>query len=362
MLTTITIILVIGGLIFFHELGHFSVARLFKVGVQKFSLGLGPRLFGITRGKTHYQVAAIPLGGYVMLVGEQDEDELPEGFTPEESFANHPTWQKLLIVAAGPIFNLLLAWFIAWGLFWHYGETTILPEIGQVQENSPAAEAGLLPGDIILELNNEPVSSWEKITPVIYNSKGNPLQIKVLRKTDFNQETLIFTVTPVQRVMDNMLGREFKNWVIGVSSPEKITLEKHEFGFLESAELGLAKVWNYISGIGQFIKDALTLNVERDALVGPIGMAQIIGISAEQGLLSVLELTLFISINLGILNLLPIPMLDGGHIVFFVTEMVIGRKLPDKLKEVALRIGVLILLALMGLAVFNDVLGLIQSK
>ena len=361
MLAAITIILVIGGLIFFHELGHFLVARACGVGVSKFSLGLGPRLFGVTRHKTHYQVAAIPLGGYVMLVGEQDGESLPENFTQEESFSNHPVWQKLLIVAAGPLFNLLLAWLIAWGLLWHDGQTLIVPEIGTVQEGSPAEQAGLAPGDLILEIDGQKVSSWEKITPVIYNAKDRPLQVEVRRKTAFGTEDLTFTVTPVQHETSNALGRTFKNWIIGISPAQELTLIEQNYGFFESAVLGAGKVWSYVEAIGQFLKDALTLKVEADSLVGPIGMGQLIGMSAERGLSSVLELTLFISINLAILNLLPIPMLDGGHIVFFAVELAIGRKLPDKFKEAALRVGLLLLLCLMGLAVFNDVAGLLNG-
>ncbi len=361
MLAAVTIVLVIGGLIFFHELGHFLVARACGVGVSKFSLGLGPRLFGVTRNKTHYQVAAIPLGGFVMLVGEQEGESLPENFTPEESFSNHPTWQKLLIVAAGPVFNLLLAWLIAWGLLWQNGETVILPEIGMVQADSPAAKAGLAPGDVILRIDGREISSWEKITPIVYNAKDSPITVEVRRKTGFGTEDLAFTLTPMQQELPNVLGRTFKNWVIGVSPAQDITLIEQHYGFFESALLGLGKVWTYVEAIGQFLKDALTLKVEADSLVGPIGMGQLIGMSAERGLSSVLELTLFISINLAVLNLLPIPMLDGGHIAFFVIEMAIGRKLPDKFKETALRLGLLLLLCLMGLAVFNDVLGLLNG-
>ncbi|MBQ4132393.1 MAG: RIP metalloprotease RseP [Desulfovibrionaceae bacterium] len=361
MTAAIAIILVIGGLIFFHELGHFLVARACGVGVSKFSLGLGPRLFGITRNKTHYQVAAIPLGGFVMLVGEQEGESLPENFTPEESFSNHPTWQKLLIVAAGPVFNILIAWVLAWGLLWHNGETLIVPEVGTVQEGSPAAAAGLAPGDLILRIDGQEISSWEKITPIVYNAKDRPLEVDVRRKTAFGTEDLTFTVTPVQHEVPNVLGRSFKNWIIGIAPAQELTLVEHRYGFFESALLGVGKVWGYVEAIGQFLKDAVTLQVEADSLVGPIGMGQLIGMSAERGLSSVLELTLFISINLAVLNLLPIPVLDGGHIMFFVIEMAIGRKLPDKFKEVALRVGLLLLLSLMGLAVFNDVVGLLNS-
>ena len=202
MLATISVILVIGGLIFFHELGHFLVARLFRVGVSKFSLGFGPKLFGFTRGKTSYQIAPVPLGGYVMLVGEQEDDEIPPGFTERESFANHPTWQKLLIIAAGPIFNLLLAWVIAWGILWHYGSTYITPEVGIVQSDSPAEKAGMLSGDVILKIDGQPINSWEKITPIVFSSKGRTLDFELTRKTELGPVTLNLSIAPEQRQLE----------------------------------------------------------------------------------------------------------------------------------------------------------------
>ncbi|MEG6594060.1 site-2 protease family protein, partial [Desulfovibrio sp. 1188_IL3213] len=157
MLTTIiAVTLVLGGLIFFHELGHFAVARGFGMGVSTFSLGFGPKILKRKWGKTEYALSLIPLGGYVALVGEQDDSELPEGFTREESFSLRPAWQRLLVVAAGPVANMLLAWLLCWILAFAWGTPQLLPQVGGLVENSPAAKAGVEAGDTIVSINGQP--------------------------------------------------------------------------------------------------------------------------------------------------------------------------------------------------------------
>ncbi|WP_300923648.1 site-2 protease family protein, partial [uncultured Desulfovibrio sp.] len=154
MLTTIlAVIIVLGGLIFFHELGHFAVARALGMGVSTFSLGFGPKILTRKVGKTEYALSLVPLGGYVALVGESDEADIPEGFTPAESFARRPAWQRLLVVAAGPAANILLAWLLCWALAFGWGVPVLQPVVGAVTAESPAARAGLLPGDRILSID-----------------------------------------------------------------------------------------------------------------------------------------------------------------------------------------------------------------
>ena len=172
MLTTIiAAVIVLGGLIFFHELGHFLVARALGMGVSTFSLGFGPKLLTWKHGKTEYALSLVPLGGYVALVGEYEDgdktSELPDGFTPEECFSFRPAWQRLLVVAAGPVFNIILAWLLCWIMAYGWGMGLLLPHVGKVEAGSPAAVAGLLPGDTILRINGAPIQEWKEMADAI---------------------------------------------------------------------------------------------------------------------------------------------------------------------------------------------------
>ena len=185
MLTTIVaVIIVLGGLIFFHELGHFVVARALGMGVSTFSLGFGPKILKRKIGKTEYALSLIPLGGYVALVGESDEADIPPGFTPQERFALRPAWQRLLVVAAGPVANILLAWLLCWALAFGWGVPVVEPVVGAVSAGSPAARAGLAPGDRILAIDGKKLESWEAMSATINASDGRPLHLEVLRPDD----------------------------------------------------------------------------------------------------------------------------------------------------------------------------------
>ena len=164
LMTIIAVIIVLGGLIFFHELGHFAVARCLGMGVSTFSLGFGPKILKRKLGKTEYALSLVPLGGYVALVGESNESEIPEGFSPKESFALRPAWQRLLVVIAGPAANILLAWLLCWILAFGWGTPVLLPDVGAVVENSPAAKAGLKAGDRILSIDGQAVGSWDAMS------------------------------------------------------------------------------------------------------------------------------------------------------------------------------------------------------
>ena len=351
MVTSIlAVVLVLGGLIFFHELGHFLVARRLGMGVSVFSLGFGTRLFGITRGKTDYRVCAFPLGGYVQLVGESPDAELPDGFTQEESFSRRPPWQRMLVVLAGPVFNFLLAWLIFWGLAYSQGVQELLPVIGQVTNSSAAQEAGLIPGDRIVEIDGQPIAIWEDLVTRIESNTGAAMQVTIAR----DRELVFLYVTPRLQEKRNLFGEVKIVPMMGIAPSGEFS--SRELGFLDSAIQGGRQI-REVSGL--MIMGIVKL-VERvipwTDMGGVILISEMIHKEAQNGLVNLLALTALISINLGILNLLPIPVLDGGHILFFFLETITGRPLSPKVQQAALRIGMTLLLMLMIVATFNDIL------
>ena len=347
---TIAVILVFGGLIFFHELGHFLMARCFGVGVKTFSLGFGPALWARKRGKTLYQVAAVPLGGFVSMVGERDDAELPQGFGPEESFALRSAWQRFLIIAAGSAFNLLLAWFVCWGLGWTNGRSFIPPVVGAIQEGAPAAESPLRVGDRIVSINGESIVRWAELSPLIQRGGGNPLEITVQRPDD---SVLTFSATPVLLKQTTPEGNTLEYWGMGIRPGKE---ERREFGFLTSASEGMAEAGGMVAYTWKAFADLVSRKVAFDNVGGPILIAQAIYRQADYGIVSVLMIAALISVNLGVLNLLPIPVLDGGHLLFLLVEMAAGRPVPPRMQERAMFVGLFLLLLLMVAATYNDVM------
>ena len=351
MLTSIlAVVIVLGGLIFFHELGHFVVARGMGMGVSVFSLGFGKRLFGITKGKTDYRVCAFPLGGYVQLVGESPDAELPEGFGAQESFSRRPPWQRMLVVLAGPVFNFILAWLIFWGLAFSQGVQELLPVIGQVTNSSAAEEAGIVPGDRIIEIDGNRIDIWEDLVERIEANQGGQMLLTVQR----DKELLSVHVTPRLQEKRNLFGEIKTMPMLGIAPKgEFIT---RELGFLDSAIQGGRQIRDVsglmIMGIVKLVERVIPWT----DMGGVILISELIHKEAQNGLVNLLALTALISINLGILNLLPIPVLDGGHILFFFLETITGKPLSQQVQQAALKIGMMLLLMLMVLATFNDIL------
>lgn len=350
MMGTIAVVLVFGGLIFFHELGHFAAARALGMGVKTFSLGFGPALLTFTRGKTTCQIAALPLGGYVSLVGESENAEIPEGFTKEESFSLRPAWQRFLVILAGPVFNLLLAWIICWGLVWTGGREFLPPVVGEIVADSPAAESPLRPGDIILSVDGVQVSRWLDIAPLVQRGEGKAVVITLEQP---GGDRITFAVTPERISQTTAEGHTVEGWAVGIKAGEA---ERREFGFFASAGEGMAEAGRMAAIIWNALGDLISRKVAFDNVGGPILIAQAIHTQTEQGLASVLMLAALISVNLGVLNLLPIPVLDGGHLIFLVAEMVGRRPVPVKVREKAMFVGLALLLFLMLAATFNDVM------
>lgn len=367
--TTLAVVIVLGGLIFFHELGHFIIARCFGMGVSTFSLGFGPKILKFKKNKTEYALSLVPLGGYVALVGESDAADLPEGFTMRESFASRPAWQRLLVIASGPISNILLAWILCWALAYGWGTPVLQPVIGGVQADSPAFKAGLKPGDRIESVNGEPVESWGEMSEEIGKSEGRPMRIEVFRPAeetggdgDIREspqgEILHLEMTAEKSARKTIFGEDETAWLIGIRAGNAVTTKSEPFW--QAAVSGARQTWSMVTLTWQsFVKLAQRV-VPLDQVGGPIMIMQLVGEQAHQGLAGLLALTALISVNLGILNLLPIPVLDGGQIVFCLYEMIFRRPLPIKAQEYATRAGLILLIGLMVLATFNDVWRLIK--
>lgn len=341
-------IIVLGVLIFFHEFGHFLIARLFGVGVEKFSLGFGPRLIGKKIGITDYRLSAIPLGGYVKMVGEEPDAEVDPADLPL-SFTHKPVVQRMLIVAAGPVFNILLAILIFFGIFWASGTFVMKPSIGAVREGSPAAAAGLQTGDLITVINGIEINSWDEMAEIINASQGRPLKIAVRRQNS----TLDFSIVPEKVPSQNIFGEEIQRYVIGIeASRESYTIKMSPVeAFAESLRQSYRVIELMVVIIAKLIKG----DISTDTLGGPIMIAQMAGDSAKAGVGSLIFFIALISINLAVINLLPIPVLDGGHLLFFLIEAIKGSPVSIKVREVAQQVGLFILILLMILVFYNDI-------
>ena len=341
-------IIVLGVLIFFHEFGHFLIARLFGVGVEKFSLGFGPRLIGKKIGITDYRLSAIPLGGYVKMVGEEPDAEIDPADLPL-SFTHKPVVQRMLIVAAGPVFNILLAVLIFFGIFWASGTFIMKPSIGSVRAGSPAAAAGLMKGDLITVINGIQINSWDEMAEIINASEGNTLSLSVRRQ----ESTLDFSIAPEKVPTQNIFGEEIQRHVIGIeASRESYSKEMNLFeAFTESLRQSYRVIELMVVIIAKLIKG----DISTDTLGGPIMIAQMAGDSAKAGVGSLIFFIALISINLAIINLLPIPVLDGGHLLFFLIEAIKGSPVSIKVREVAQQVGLFILILLMILVFYNDI-------
>lgn len=348
MISIVAVVFVLGLLIFFHELGHFLVAKLLGIGVKTFSLGFGTRLFGVVIGRTEYRISLIPLGGYVKLYGEEEGDE-DLRFDEDEDFSKRPPHQRMLVILAGPVFNLILAWILYFFIFLNVGQEVLSNKVGDVVPDSPAHSVGIKKGDEIVSINGKKVRFWHDIVEIITDTKKYPLSVEVKREDEY----LLFKITPKMEKVKNIFGEEIEVPKIGiVASDEWIHVQLTPFESLKSA---FTQTWVItkltFEGIVKLIERVIPL----ETIGGPIMIAQLVSKQAKAGVWELLTLTALISINLGVLNLLPIPVLDGGHILFCLLEIIIRRPLSPKIMEVAAKIGFAILILLMMFAVYNDI-------
>ncbi len=355
MITVLATILVLGVLVFVHELGHFLMAKLFGVRVDAFSLGFPPKLLHKKIGDTDYRLSVVPLGGYVKLFGENPKDEVSPELQPV-SFSHHPLWHRFLIVLAGPVFNLLFAALALTLVFAFSGIPYLTTEIGGVKEGSPAAQADLQKGDQVLSVGGQAVKRWEYLSAKIRQNGEKPLVLSVRRgDRDFQ-----VTLTPQLMETSDIFGSKVSAVIIGISSGETPAVE--QVGPIQALTQGVVYTGRLTWLTVESLYKLVVREVPLKSLGGPILIAQMAGKQAEMGATYLIQFMAALSINLFLINLLPIPILDGGHLFFFSLEAIRGKPLPLQHREMAQGFGLMLILALMILVFYQDILRLVQVQ
>ncbi|MBI5560774.1 MAG: RIP metalloprotease RseP [Deltaproteobacteria bacterium] len=428
MTTVISFLIVLGVLIFIHELGHFAVAKAAGVGVEKFSLGFGPKIISVRRGETEYRISAVPFGGYVKMVGESPDEDVAEE-DKKKSFAAKPISIRSLIVAAGSVMNLVLA-LVLFPLIFMLGIKVPAyfegpPEVGYVSHGSAAEKAGIRRGDTVEEVNGERVEGWEGIYKATALNAEGPLRLLILRegeRTDVVvnppagdgygfyppmppvigglskgfpaekaglkpgdrikavdgqpishwvelQEVIkssgrerTFLVERDGRSFEAKItavwNSEMKSYLVGVMQVEETVIRS--YGFFESVGLGVKKAGELVILLFAVIKGLFSGAYSVKTLGGPIMIAQVAGRAAESGAVELMSIIAFLSLQIGIINLFPIPVLDGGHLFFFLIERIKGKPVSEKILGISQQVGMALLIALMVFVTWNDVLRLFR--
>jgi len=339
-------ILVLSVLIFFHELGHFTAARFFGVRVDVFSIGFGKKLFTKKIGDTQWSLSAIPLGGYVKMKGQDDTDPTKISYD-EDSYNVKKPWQRIIILLAGPFANFLLA-FILYFAIANMGVPKLLPYVGKVSENTPAYQAGLTKEDKILQVNGHNIRFWENIGVNINKAEGG---ITLIIERD--QQLLTLQLVPKIIEDKNLFGEKITRRIIGISPSGKQTTVY--FGFIGGLDYAWDETKKASLLIVQSVQKLITGAVSADKLGGIITIVDVTAEASSAGLLALFFFTALISVNLGVLNLLPIPALDGGHIMFNLYEMFTGKTASEKVMMYITIVGWALLISLMMLGLYNDI-------
>lgn len=382
LLYIVPFLLVLTFIITIHELGHFLVARAFGVKVDRFSIGFGKTIVARTdkRG-TEWRLAWLPLGGYVKFSGDLDASSVPDqaglaelrqrviaenGAGAERDYFHFkPVWQRALIVAAGPAANFLLAMVLFTILFSVIGEQIVAPRVARVAPDTPAAAAGFQPRDLIVAVNGRPVAEGAEVTRIVIMSAGDPLRFTV----DRGGERVILTATPERRVEEDELAGRVRIARIGLEmAPLQEDYTFRRLNPVEAAAKGVDTIGDTVSTTGTYIGRIFTGKESGDLLNGPVGIAKAAGGVTRQAVaanpdpgfmalnlaLTFLQFAAIVSIGIGIVNLLPIPVLDGGHLLFYGYEAVARRPVPARVQEVGYRVGLALLVGLMLFATWND--------
>jgi regulator of sigma E protease len=353
--------------VFFHELGHFLVARWAGVKVLTFSLGFGPELAGFNdRHGTRWKVSAIPLGGYVKFFGDESEASTPSSdvlanMTEEEragSFHHKKVGPRAAIVAAGPIANFILAIVIFTALFTFYGKPNTSARVDKVEANSAAAAAGFQVGDVVTAIDGDTIGSFSDMQRIVGVRAGEQLSFTIKR----GDATLQLQGTPELREVKDPFGNVHRLGVLGITratSPGDVTTER--VNPAAALWLGVKETWFVIDRTLAYVGGLFTGREAADQVGGPLRIAQLSGQVATIGLAALVQFAAALSISIGLLNLFPVPLLDGGHLLFYAVEAVRGRPLSDRAQEMGFRIGLGLVLMLMVFATYNDILHLAAS-
>lgn len=350
MTSIFSFIFVLGVLIFVHEFGHFIIAKFFGIKVLKFSLGFGPKLVSKQYGDTEYIISVFPLGGFVKMLGEQPTEEV----SPEESkgaFSSKKVWQRFSVVLAGPLFNLLFAVLIFFFIFQVNGIPHPLPgtEIGQITPDSPAARAGIQPGDIIRSINGQETIEWQDVSTMIRQSNGASITLAIER----DGQLISLTSKPETSEVKNIFGEVVETrYLLGIKKSEQVIYKKTSLG--KAFMAGLEQAWLFIYLTIMSLVKIFQRIIPASEIGGPIMIASMAGQQMTAGWASLFSFMGILSVNLGIINLFPIPILDGGHLLFFVIEGLRKKPLSLQAQEILQQIGIVLLAFLMIFVFYND--------
>jgi regulator of sigma E protease len=361
--TIVPFLFVLTVVVFVHEMGHYLVGRWCGIGVRAFSIGFGPELVGFTdRHGTRWKLSAIPLGGYVKFVGDVGATSAPdaeglEKLSAEErrtAFHLQPIWKRAATVFAGPFFNFLLTVAVFSVMFSLFGRYISDPMVAEVRPDSPAAVAGIIPGDRFVSIDGKPVETFGDVQRIVSGRAGDPLTFVMER--DGRQITV--TATPELSEQADALGNQIKIGVIGVINNEALGQPRLvEYGPVEAVGAGIEETAGAIVRTGQFLQRLVAGREDRCQLGGPVKIADMAGRAASLGFEWLVQLAALLSVGIGILNLLPIPPLDGGHLLFYAIEAVLRRPVPEQVAEAVYRVGMLMVLVFMGFVFWNDLFG-----
>ncbi len=341
-------IFVLGLLIFVHELGHFLLAKASGIRVETFSLGFPPKMIGFRKGDTEYCISWIPLGGYVKMAGEKPEESEVRG-EPWE-FMSKPVWKRMLVILAGPAMNYVLTIVILFGVYFFKGEPVAdetRARIGQVLKDTPAESAGLKPGDVLIAVDDSTITSFWQMYGIITKRPGETARLGWLRGTD--------TMTAVVQIRSDTTMNEKGDLVVlgKIGVGQDVTYQP--MGFLPSLSGAFITTNNYAGMIFKFLKDLVTGSVSTKLIGGPLFIAQVVGEAAKTGFMEVLLLAAILSVNLGVVNLIPIPVLDGGQALFLIIEKIKGSPLSMRARSIAQQVGFVFLILLIIFVTKNDI-------
>ena len=357
-------LVILSAIVFFHELGHYLVARWHGVKIDAFSLGFGPELFArVDLRGTRWRVAALPLGGYVKFHGDAnaasvDSGRIDPSVDRSQTLAAQPLPSRAAIVLAGPVANFILAFVIFSGMFMAFGRVEHMALIGRVEPNSPAAAAGFKAGDLVKSIDGDKINSFEALQESTLISTGLPMDFVVER--DGHDVTL--TATPKIAVVDEGVFGKRRMGHLGLASsanPKAVKME--HCGVATCAVWGAGQEWFIVKATGAYVVGVFAGRESTDQVSGLIGAAQMAGEMAKISMWELFSLAAWFSVSVGFMNLLPIPLLDGGHLVFYACEAVLGRPLSERMQEIGLRIGIVLVALLVVFTTSHDILRLVSS-